>query len=191
MAARPQGVAGTRASLPEQRPAADPLRTYCPDLDQWPRSWSYEPRDIPHGVQLVEYFKPFLRDLLAQPLSRTTLRRHRDNIWVLGGEVIRRLQMDSGLRRMPVEQVVLDLIGEDGGPLLSHQQSEAEQRGFDATCRKLFRFLTQAAISDGRRSIRNQERTGCPIDGTNADGPATRVAVKPRSRAAGRRRRRA
>ena len=152
MASRPQGVAGTRASLAEQRPAADPLRTYCPDLDQWPRSWSYEPRDVPHGVRLVKYFKPFLRDLLAlELLSRTTLRRHRDNIWVLGGEVIRRLQMDSGLRRTPIEQVVLDLIGEDGGPLLSHRQSEAEQRSFDTTCRKLFRFLTQAAISDGRR----------------------------------------
>jgi hypothetical protein len=102
-------------------------------------------------VQLVEYFKPFLRDLLARELSRTTLRRHRDNIWVLGGEVIRRLQMDSRLRRTPIEQVVLDLIGEDGGPLLSHRQSEAEQRSFDTTCRKLFRFLTQPAISDGCR----------------------------------------
>ena len=109
---------------------------------------------------MVEYFKPFLRDLLTQQVSRTTLRRHRNNIWVLGGEVIRRLQMDSRLRRTPIEQVVLDLIGEDGGPLLSHRQSEAEQRAFDTTCRKLFRFLTQADISDRRRSNRNQERTG-------------------------------
>jgi hypothetical protein len=92
---------------------------------------------------MVEYFKPFLRDRLTLGLSRATLRRHRDNIWVLGGEVIRRLQMDSRLRRRPVEQVVLDLIGEDGGPLLSHHQSEVEQRAFDATCRRLFRFLTE------------------------------------------------
>lgn len=109
-------------------------------------------------MRLVEYFKPFLRDLLAQPLSRTTLRRHRDNIWVLGGEVIRRLQMDSGLRRMPVEQVVLDLIGEDGGPLLSHQQSEAEQRAFDATCRRFFRFLTAEPTISGRHGTRRNQR---------------------------------
>ena len=143
MAARPQGVAGTRDNLAERQPAPDPLRTYCPDLDQWPRSWAYEPRDVPPGARLVEYFKPFLGALLTLELSRPTLRRHRDNIWVLGGEVIRRLQEDSGLRRMPVEQVALDLIGMDGGPLLSHHQSEAEQRAFDATCRKLFRFLTE------------------------------------------------
>jgi hypothetical protein len=86
----------------------------------------------------------------ALSLSRKTIHRHRDNIWVLGGEVIRHLQMDSDLRKRPVEQVVLDLIGDDGGPLLSHGQSEAEQRSFDATCRKLFRFLTASEIS--RRS---------------------------------------
>ena len=156
MAARPQGVAGTRDSLPEQSPAADPLRAYCPDLDQWPRSWAYEPRDIPPGLRLVEYFVPFLRGLLTQPLSRTTLRRHRDNIWALGGEVIRRLQVDSGMRRAPIEQVALDLIGEDGGPLLSHGQSEAVQRSFDATCRRLFRFLTKPEESHSQGSGRNQ-----------------------------------
>jgi len=99
---------------------------------------------------MVECFKPFLREMLGRSLSRATLRRHRDNIWVLGGEVIRRVQMDSGLRRRPVEQVVLDLIGDDGGPLLSHEESETEQRFFDATCRKLSRFLTGSEISRAR-----------------------------------------
>ena len=98
---------------------------------------------------MVECVKPFLRELLALPLSRKTLHLHRDNIWVLGGEVISRVQMDSGLRRRPAEQVVLELIDDDGGPLLSHGQSEAEQRSFDATCRKLFRFLTAPEIARG------------------------------------------
>jgi hypothetical protein len=147
MTAGPKGVAGRPDTLPAQQAAADPLQSFCPDLDQWPGSWAYEPRDIPPGLRMVECFKPFLREMLARSLSRTTLRRHRDNIWVLGGEVIRQVQMDSGLRRRPVEQVVRDLIGDDGGPLLSHGQSEAEQRSFDATCRKLFRFLTAPAIS--------------------------------------------
>ncbi len=141
-------------SVAEQPPGADPLRTHCPDLDQWSRSWAYEPRDIPLGVRLIEYFTPFLRDLLTQQLSRTTLRRHRDNIWVLGGEVIRQLQMDSALRRMPIEQIVLGLIEEEGGPLLSHRQSEDEQRSFDATCRRLFRFLTTEPTIGRRRRPR-------------------------------------
>jgi hypothetical protein len=123
------------------------LQTYCPDLDQWPRSWAYEARDIPAGQQIVHCFLPFLRHLLSLHLSRKTLRQHRDNIWVLGGEIISRLQMDRGLRRRPIGLVILDLVGDEGGPWLSHGQSEAEQRTFDATCRKLFRFLTDPSIS--------------------------------------------
>lgn len=105
-------------------------------------------------MRLVKYFTPFLRDLLMQQLSRKTLRRHRDNIWVLGGEVIRRLQMDSALRRMPIEQIVLGLIEEEGGPLLSRRQSDDEQRSFDATCRRLFRFLTTEPTIGGHRGPR-------------------------------------
>jgi hypothetical protein len=62
------------------------------------------------------------------------------------------LRIDSGLCRPPVEQAVLDLIGDDGGPLLAHGQSEAEQRSCDATCRKLFRFLTVPEISRSRNA---------------------------------------
>jgi hypothetical protein len=103
----------------------------------------------------VHCFVPFLRHLRSMPMSFKTLRQHRDNIWALGGEVIRRLQMDSGLRRLPLEQVLLDLVDDDGGPLLSHGQSESEQRTFDATCRKLFRFQTDPAISTtARKSLR-------------------------------------
>src|SRR5271157_5662842 len=109
MAAGPKGVAERPASLPAQQAAADPLRSYCPDLDQWPASWAYEPRDIPPGLRMVECFQPFLRELLALSLSRKTLRRHRDNIWVLGGEVIRRLQI-AGV-------VVLAIAGNRGGAI--------------------------------------------------------------------------
>ena len=43
MAAGPKGVPQSHNSLPAQQAAADPLQLYCPDLEQWPRSWlSYE-----------------------------------------------------------------------------------------------------------------------------------------------------
>ena len=161
MATGPKGVA-RRNRLPEQPAAADSLQTYCPDLDQWPRSWAYEARDIPSGLRIMQCFQPFLRHLLSSRLSRKTLRQHRDNVWALGGEVISRLQMDSGLRRQPMEQVILDLVSDDGGPLLSHGQSEAAQRSFDATCRKLFRFMTDPAINRRPRtkphSVTNRPR---------------------------------
>jgi hypothetical protein len=73
MAAGPKGVTGLPDSLSAQQAAADPLQSYCPDLDQWPGSWAYEPRDILYGLRMVECVKPFLRELLALPLSRKTL----------------------------------------------------------------------------------------------------------------------
>lgn len=76
--------------------------------------------------RMVECFKPFLRHLLALQLSCNIWRRHRDNIWLLGGKVISRLQMDGDLRKRPIEQVVRNLIGEDGGPLVSHGQAVRE-----------------------------------------------------------------
>jgi hypothetical protein len=92
-----------------------------------------EARDLPPGLQLVECFTPFLRHLLSSSLSGKTLRKHRDNLWLLGGEII------SDLHEMA--QVVFAALDEEGGPLISHRGSEEQQRSFDATCRKLHRFL--------------------------------------------------
>lgn len=93
------------------------------------------------GRQLVDCFTPFLRHLLSLDLSGKTLRQHRDNLWLLGGEIIRDLHEKPRLRRQPMDQVVLQAVDDEGGPLISHGASEQQQRSFDATCRKLDRFL--------------------------------------------------
>jgi hypothetical protein len=123
--------------------ADDKLAAYCPDLDEWPMSWRYEARDVAPGRQLMACFKPFLRHLLDLGLSGKTLRRHRDNLWLLGGELIRSLHEAPRLRRRLIDQLVLAAVDEDGGPLIRHGASETQQRSFDATCRKLYRFLNE------------------------------------------------
>jgi hypothetical protein len=124
-----------------QQASSDALAAYCPDLDQWPRSWRYEERDVPPGEKIVEYFTPFLRHLLNTNLSGATQRKHRDNLWALGGEIISMLHETPRLRKRPMADVVFAALSEEGGPLLSHHQSEEEQRSFDSTCRKFLRFL--------------------------------------------------
>jgi hypothetical protein len=121
--------------------ADDELAASCPDLDQWPTSWMYEERDVAPGRHMVECFKPFLRHLLSLDLSRKTLRLHRDNLWLLGGELIRDLHEAPRLRQRPIDQVVLQTLDDEGGPLISYGASEDQQRSFDATCRKFYRFL--------------------------------------------------
>ena len=125
--------------------AAHALLNYCPDIEDWPKSWSYEESDLAPGRFIVELFKPFLLHLLAKKLAASTLRRHRDHLWMLGGEVIRRRQEDPDLCRLPVEEVTLALLEEDGGPLIWPRITEREQDAFDASCRKLYRFLTTAS----------------------------------------------
>ena len=123
--------------------AAAALERLCPDLAEWPQSWQANEDDIPIGKCIVETLKPFLYDLLRQQLADRTLSRHRDHIWLLGGEVIRRRHDNSGLCKQPVTTLLSNLIEEEGGPLIWPRISESEQNSFDATCRKLYRFMQQ------------------------------------------------
>ena len=91
---------------------------------------------------MVECFKLFLRHLLSLGLSRKTLRKHRDNLWLLGGEIISDLHETPRLRKRPIDQVLLAALDDEYGPLIS-RASEDQQRSFDATCRKLHRFLKE------------------------------------------------
>ena len=122
--------------------AGHTLLQYCPDIEDWPKRWSYEERDLAPGRCIVEFLKPFLLHLLSQTLTASTLRRHRDHLWMLGGEVIRRRQEDAHLCRLPVEKVTFALLEEEGGPLIWLRITEREQDAFEASCRKLYRFLT-------------------------------------------------
>jgi hypothetical protein len=122
--------------------AAEALVKLCPDLESWPQRWRYEQSDIAPGERIVECFRPFLLGLLEQGLARKTLQRHRDHLWMLGGEIIRRLHEDPALKRKSIQTLVLDLIDNECGPLIWPRITEQQQNSFDATCRKLYQFLT-------------------------------------------------
>ena len=102
-----------------------------------------EKKDLPPGRRLVECFMPFLLELAASGLSKKTIQRHVDNLWILGGEIIRDLNEDPSLRKVAAERLIPMVIHPHGGPLI-HNGWEDEQRSFDSTCRKFHRFLTQS-----------------------------------------------
>jgi hypothetical protein len=91
---------------------------YCRDLENWPRSWMGLEKDLPPGEALVVCFRPFIEHLAASSLSPTTIRRHVDNLWLLGGEIIRDLNYTPALRKVPAEKLLRDVVGADGGPLI-------------------------------------------------------------------------
>jgi len=97
--------------------------------------------DIPFGKKIVDIFRPFIEDLIDSKYAEKTIKRHIDNLWLLGGEIIRDVNMDTDLRSSDALNLLMENIGSDGGPFCRHLDTEDEQRYFDATCRKLYKFL--------------------------------------------------
>jgi hypothetical protein len=126
--------------IPDQRTTLDKL---CTDLASWPDLWAIEPSDVVIGQRIVESIEPFLNDLLQQGLADKTLTRHSDRLQMLGGEIIRRRQNDPDLAKQSAPDLLLNLIEEDGGPLIWPSITESAQNAFDTTCRKLYRFLNE------------------------------------------------
>ena len=139
---------GVQGAISLDAQHAQRLRQAVPDLDDWPRSWHVDAADIPVGQQIVEVLTPFLLHLLDQDLAKATLRRHRDNLWTLGGELIRCRYDNDELARKNVKDALLQLIEGDGGPLMWPRISEPEQDSLDATCRKFNRFMRQSTAGD-------------------------------------------
>ena len=100
-------------------------------------------KDLPPGEKLVARLRPFLEALVASDLAPQTIQKHVDNLWALGGEIIRDLNENPSLRRKSIEQILDERIDDEGGPLVYALESEEVlQRSFDSTCRKLHRFLS-------------------------------------------------
>jgi hypothetical protein len=99
-------------------------------------------KDLPPGEQRLACLRPFIQHLASSSLSPKTIRKHVDNLWMLGGEMIRDRHEDPSLRKVALDRLLRDVVHADGGPLI-HNGSEDEQRSFDSTCRKLHRFLGQ------------------------------------------------
>ena len=110
-------------------------------MDKWPASWAGDDDDIPIGRDLVGLLRPFVSHLQLQLLSSRTRRRHLDNLWLIGGEIIRQLHEEPALRRKkPALKLLLYFI-QDGEAHFVSAMSEQQQRALDATARKLFYFL--------------------------------------------------
>jgi hypothetical protein len=113
-------------------------------MDEWPQSWAGDDEDEPVGRSLTAILRPFMRLLQQDKLSPRTLRRHLDNLWLIGGEVIRRLNYEAALRTRSPTELLLDAVAGGEAPLV-HDVTEAEQAALDATAHKLLNFLTSQA----------------------------------------------
>ena len=132
-----------QGSLKASSDARAKLRLYCKDIDRWAESWAGFPDlDVPVGERIVAEFTPFLLALIAERRTKKTVKKYADYLWVLGGELIRRVSTDEKARKLPARTLILKHIDETGGPLWRHARDEQEHAVYDAVCRRFYRFLT-------------------------------------------------
>lgn len=112
-------------------------------MNDWPDAWQIDDADLRYGQDLLEELKPFVTYLIGvEKLSRSTVRRHLDHLFLLGGELISLVNSyDEDRRRSPARLLDNNLCAE-GGPLCRHVQSSEQQR-YDATCKKLYAFRSE------------------------------------------------
>jgi hypothetical protein len=128
------------------------LEDICPDFAEWPRRWMGVKADEIYGQGLLAEMRPFAEQFIARGLSKKTIRRHLENLWLLGGEIIRDVNTVHAYHVPPLAKL-LDSIGPDGGPLCRYIDSREGQRSFDTTCRQLHAYLQatrESTASDGR-----------------------------------------
>ncbi len=112
----------------------------CPDYPEWPKRWEGVPEDVSYGETLIKGMRPFIEHLIAKELAKKTIRRHMDNLWLLGGEIIREVSMDEEYN-VPAAEKLRESVDFEGGLYCRHLYTYAEQRSYDATCKKLHKFL--------------------------------------------------
>lgn len=135
----------------------DSQSAFLKDLDTWPRRLCREERDIDViGSFTSGTAAPFLSFLVAQGLARRTLDRHRNHLFRLADCVLTKITQFPRSPLMTVSQALDELLSEDEGPLL-YDADEDEQREFDATCKKLFRYraflVASSHISSGEKQL--------------------------------------
>ena len=117
------------------------LKQICPDFDEWPERWMGVSDDIEYGKGIINLIEPFIEDLASKKLSIRTLKNHIDNLWLLGGELIRQINQDESNRaKEPLELMMIN-IGLSGGPSCKHIQNEQELESYNATCKALYEFF--------------------------------------------------
>jgi len=117
------------------------FRVWAPGFDEWPESWMGVEEDLVYGRKLMPWFADFLQALYAAGLSRKTFAHYRDNLWLLGGSIIRQVSLNEGYRDDPLETLTESVVDDGILPDQYDQMSEAELRAFERMCRRFEKHL--------------------------------------------------
>jgi hypothetical protein len=133
---------------------------YFPDIDEWPNNWMRTKEDLEIGRGLLALFTPFIQHLIDEGLAKRTIKNHGNHLGALGGEIIGRLDglNEEKNRTLSPRELILHYVHDEGGPLLffldpNDKADLVYHMAYDATCRKLLKFLRANRISSRDRNL--------------------------------------
>lgn len=110
------------------------------DINDWPDSWKGTNEDVSYGKDILKLFKPYIASLKKKSLSPVTINRHIDNLWLLGGWLIKHINYHPEDRKIEPLFLIPRYVDGYDGPTI-HDLSDSAQSSFDATCRKFYDWL--------------------------------------------------
>ena len=117
------------------------IEAIFPDIQSWPESWMGDDDDLPAGNLALGVLIQYLIHLMEKGRVRSTVKKHGDYLWALGGEIIRDTSESGFDRNLSAIDLVLGYVDSQGGPYWRHASSEDDQQQYDSVCRSLYRFL--------------------------------------------------
>ena len=119
------------------------FHTWAPDVHNWPESWMGVDEDLEYGRRMMPYFEGFLQSLYEEGIARKTFVLYRDNLWLLGGTIIKSVSIFDEYETEPLEAIHASVIGDGVLPDDCHLMEEDELKSFVRMCRRFEKFLDQ------------------------------------------------
>lgn len=117
---------------------------YCKSFHLWPSNWMGTDEDLGTGEKILNGITPFILHLHNLGLSKKTIVKHMDNLWVLGSQIISEMNYydDTVYRKMKPNNLLLEFVSSEGGPFPSKMGLNTNLiDSYDSTCKKLYKFL--------------------------------------------------
>ena len=112
-----------------------------PDLGKWPESWMGIEEDLEYGKKLLPFMEKFIHYLMAQGLSRKTLKDYVDWVWLLGGRIIKEVSIYEEYKKDPAKKLMEAVEGGGCLPNGHEGMSQSELESFARMCGKFEEFL--------------------------------------------------
>jgi len=122
------------------------VKELVPDLGKWPESWMGAEEDLEYGKKLLPFMEQFTYYLMAQGLSRKTLKEYVDWAWLLGGRIIKEVSIYREYKKDPAKKLMEAVEGGGCLPEGHEGMSQSELESFARMGGKFEKFLRNSRL---------------------------------------------